>query len=610
MSGVTGWFAASRILRDNTPVLEAMTKSLSHRGPGGSRTWVDGPIGLGATSISGGTPDDILPVAQLGSRTLAATFDGQILNREELDQSLPNDIPSVPTSQASIVLRAYLRWGTELVDHLRGSYALAIWDSQAETLLLVRDRLGVKPLYIHETNGDLLFASEIKSLLANPAVPRRVTAEGLREVFEMTKTPGQAVFDTIHELQPGHLLIATPDGIRTRQYWKLEAREHSDDLDSTIAHTRELLDDVIAQQIQGDANLGSMVSGGLDSSLITAIATKLRGNASSLDTFSVDFAQHTAEFIPDPVRGTPDGPFVEELVRTVGTNHHSIVIPSSNMADPDLRTQVVSTLDLPPAFWGDMYPSLYLFFEQVKSRVDVTLSGESADEVFSGYRWFHDPAAIEAETFPWLTSVTGKYFDGKPLFDQSFLKSLSLDQFVKDSYRTALAETPTLASDSAVDKRMREMSYVNLTRFVQSLLDRMDRMSQVHALDVLAPFADHRIIEYAYNIPWELKAFDGREKSILRAATKDVVPKSILERQKSPYPSTQDPSYEKELRNQLRAILDNPNSPVLPLVDQATITDLLKTPLGEVSPMYDRMGTELVVGLNAWLDLYDVEIAL
>lgn len=610
MSGIVGWFAPNRSLNNdtNTTVIDTMTNTLTHRGPGGIRTWADQQVALGATSIAAGTPDAIMPVAHLGQRTVAVTFDGQLLNREDLDRTLPTDGLNLPRTQASIVLRAYLRWGPELVDHLRGSYAFAVWDSQSRSLLLVRDRLGVKPLYIHEAGGEILFASEIKGLLANPAVPRRVTADGLREVFEMTKTPGQAVFDTIEELEPGHLLIASPDGIRTRRYWKIEAREHTDDLDTTISRTRELLDDVIAQQISGDANLGSMVSGGLDSSLITAIATKLRGNADPLETFSVDFAQHTAEFIPDPVRGTPDAPFVEELVNTVGTHHHSIVIPSSNMADPDLRERVVSTLDLPPAFWGDMYPSLYLFFEQVKARVDVTLSGESADEVFSGYRWFPDPAAVQAETFPWLTSVTGKYFDGKPLFDKAFLSSLSLEQFVKDSYQTALDETPTLDSDSEVDRRMRQMSYVNLTRFVQSLLDRMDRMSQVHALDVLAPFADHRIVEYAFNIPWELKAFDGREKSILRAATKDVVPTSILERQKSPYPSTQDPSYEAELRRQLNDIANDTNSPVLPLLDKSAITELLSTPLGEVSPMYDRMGTELVVGLNTWLKQYDVEI--
>lgn len=609
MNGITGWYAPEDDLSLKTEIVSQMIATLRHRGPASQDTWHSEHMALGAaTQTSDG---DALPVVDLGAHSAAISFDGELNNRSQLLQNLSGDgLEAIGETHAVLALRAYLKWGLSFVDHLAGGYALGIWDSRDDRLVLVRDRLGVKPLYIHQRHGEVLFGSEIKALLAHPEVPRRVTKDGLREVFEMVKTPGQAVFDQIEELKPGTLLVADPTGVRTRTYWKLEAREHGEDLQSTIDHTRVLLDDIISEQSTATESMGSMVSGGLDSSLITAIAAQFRENDPALTTFSVDFVQHTEEFIPDPVRGTPDAPFVKELVDQVGTNHHFIEIPSHQMADPSLRSKIISAIDLPPAFWGDMWPSLYLFFQEVRKHASVTLSGESADEVFSGYRWFYDPDAVQADTFPWLTSVTEKYFDGKPLFSQRFLTSLSLDEFVADSYRTALNEVPRLDGENATERRMREMSYVNLTRFVQTLLDRMDRMSQAHALQVRAPFADHRLVEYAFNIPWEYKSFDGREKSILRAATKDVVPGSILERKKSPYPSTQDPSYEEALREQLRELTQNPDSPVLPLLDTNAVDELLKTPLGEVSPMYDRMGTELVVGINSWLQQYDISLDL
>jgi asparagine synthase (glutamine-hydrolysing) len=246
----------------------------------------------------------------------------------------------------------------------------------------------------------------------------------------------------------------------------------------------------------------------------------------------------------------------------------------------------------------------------VRKHSTVALSGESADEVFGGYRWFHDPEAIQADTFPWLASVTGKYFDGKTLFDPGLLTQLDMHSFLHDSYAQAIAEAPVLPGESAVDQRMRQMSYVNLTRFVQTLLDRKDRMSMAVGLEVRVPFCDHRLVEYAFNIPWEMKAFDGREKSILRAATRDLLPESISERVKSPYPSTQDPAYEQALRDALAAIQADRNAPVAPLLDSGCIQQTLAKPLGSVSPMYERMGMELAVGLNTWLNEYDVSLEL
>ncbi len=502
--------------------------------------------------------------------------------------------------------------GENFVDRLNGMYAFAIWDRRQESLLLIRDRMGVKPLYYYPTADGVIFGSEPKALLANPSVPRRVRADGLREILEMVKTPGHAVFHGMYEVLPGEVVRVDRRGLTRRRYWRLEAREHADSLEQTIRHTRDLLEDIVERQIVADVPLCSLLSGGLDSSVITALASKklLEAGKANIRSFSVDFRDHGRGFAGDAVRGTPDAPFVHELVARIHSTHGEIILDSAELADSTLRRQVVRALDLPPAYWGDMWPSLYRLFEEVRKHSTVALSGESADEVFGGYRWFHDPEAIEADTFPWLTSVTGKYFDGKTLFDRGLLRQLDMPAFLADSYRQAIAETPMLVGENPVERRMRELSYLNLTRFVQTLLDRKDRMSMAVGLEVRVRFCDHRLVEYAFNIPWSLKAFDGREKSILRAATRDLLPPSITDRVKSPYPSTQDPAYERALRQSLAEIMQSQDAPAKALLDPVHVRETLSRPLGDVSPMYDRMGMELAVGLNSWLTDLDVTLDL
>ncbi|MCY1291436.1 Asparagine synthetase [glutamine-hydrolyzing] 3 [compost metagenome] len=472
--------------------------------------------------------------------------------------------------------------------------------------------MGVKPLYYFPTPDGVIFGSEPKALLANPLVPRKVRADGLREILEMVKTPGHAVFAGMREVMPGELVKVGRGGLVRRHYWKLEAREHCHTLDQTIRHTRELLEDIVDRQIVADVPLCSLLSGGLDSSIITALASRklLAAGRENINSFSVDFVDHGIGFTGDAVRGTPDGPFVRDLVERIQSSHQEIVLDSRELADPTLRRRIVRALDLPPAYWGDMWPSLYRLFEEVRKHSTVALSGESADEVFGGYRWFHDPEAIRAETFPWLTSVTARYFDGKSLFDPGLLEQLQMQDFLRDSYAQAIAAAPLRPGESPTEQRMRQMSYVNLTRFVQTLLDRKDRMSMAVGLEVRVPFCDHRLVEYAFNIPWTMKAFDGREKSILRAATRDLLPESITERVKSPYPSTQDPAYERELRLAMASILADSNAPVRPLLDVERVRTTLDNPIGSISPMYDRMGMELVVGLNTWISEYTVSLEI
>jgi asparagine synthase (glutamine-hydrolysing) len=616
MCGIAGWVDFSRDVRQDEKTLEAVTRTMACRGPDAEGMWAGRHAALGHRRLSiidleGGRQP---MVADDAGRVLAClTYSGEVYNFQELRRELKGRGHAFRThSDTEVVLRAYLEWGEGLVDRLNGMYAFAVWDERAQTLLLVRDRMGVKPLYYFPTADGVVFGSEPKALLAHPGVPRRVGADGLREVLEMVKTPENGVFSGMYEVRPGQVVRVGREGLSKRTYWALEAREHTDDLETTIDNVRWLLEDIVERQTVSDVPLCSLLSGGLDSSVITALASRkltARGEE-AVRSFSVDFANHGAEFVADPVRGSSDAPFVRDLVDLIGANHSEIIMDSAELADPELRAKVLEALDLPPAYWGDMWPSLYRLFQSVREQSTVALSGESADEVFGGYRWFFDPEAVRAETFPWLTSATGKYFDGKSLFDPGLLRKLEMPEFLRDSYAQAVSEAPVLPGEDETNRRMRQMSYVNLTRFVQTLLDRKDRMSMAVGLEVRVPFCDHRLVEYVFNAPWEMKSFDGREKSLLRAATRDLLPESIAQRIKSPYPTTQDPAYERGLRSALAEVLDEPSSPVLPLLDQGEAKSLLARPLGDVSAQYDRAGLEMALGLNSWLRGYDITLDL
>lgn len=617
MCGIAGWLDYSLDMKTQRDTLQRMTETMAPRGPDAEGIWLEGPIGLGHRRLSvidlEGGRQPMLARRGDGEPTAVITYSGEVYNFRELRAELKARGHRFEThSDTEVVLRAYLEWGEGFVDRLNGMFAFALWDRSTQQLLLVRDRMGVKPLYYYPSATGMVFGSEPKALLANARVPRTVRADGLREILEMVKTPGHAVFDGMREVLPGELVRIDRNGAVRRRYWQLEAREHTDTLEQTIRHTRDLLEDIVERQVVADVPLCSLLSGGLDSSIITALASRklLAGGRDNIRSFSVDFRDHGSGFAGDAVRGTPDAPFVRDLVERIRCSHSEIVLDSRELADPALRSRIVRALDLPPAYWGDMWPSLYRLFEEVRRHSTVALSGESADEVFGGYRWFHDPVAIQATTFPWLTSVTGRYFDGKTLFDPVLLRQLDLPAFVADSYSQAIAEAPVLAGETPSERRMRQMSYLNLTRFVQTLLDRKDRMSMAVGLEVRVPFCDHRLVEYAFNIPWAMKAFDGREKSILRAATRDLLPDSIADRVKSPYPSTQDPAYERALRQALAAIMAAPDAPVRALLDTSRVRDTLDRPLAGTSPMYDRMGMELAVGLNTWLTEQDVSLTL
>jgi asparagine synthase (glutamine-hydrolysing) len=592
-----------------------MTQTMACRGPDDEGLWTTRHAALGhrrlaIIDVPGGHQPMVLDDPATGETRLAIVYSGEVYNFTELRTELAGKGHRFRTdSDTEVVLHGWLEWGEDVVERLNGMFAFALWDVRADELVLVRDRMGIKPLYWYPTPDGVLFGSEPKAILAHPRAEAVVDLDGLRELLSHVKTPGHGGYRGMHEVRPGSLVRIRREGPSIRRYWQLEALEHTDDRDTTVARVRELLDDIVSRQLISDVPLCSLLSGGLDSSAITALAAaQLRDqDAGPVRSFSVDFVGYEDSFAADPMRDTPDGPYVRELAEYVAADHEAITLSNDDLMDPKAREAVLRARDLPLSL-GDMDTSLYLLFKAIRGRSTVALSGESADEVFGGYRWFHDEAAVNADTFPWMAAHSrgnGPLDLSRSFFDPDLLAALDLPGYVEASYRDALAEVPHVDGVSARERRMREVCYLHLTRFVQILLDRKDRMSMASGLEVRVPFCDHRLVQYVFNTPWALKTFDGREKSLLRAATRDVLPASIADRVKSPYPSTQDPGYEKAVRGDLADLLADQGAPVRRLIAPEKIRDAVDAPSDSGTSLeVDRSQMENVLQLNAWMERY------
>ena len=605
MCGITGWISFQRDLSGERETVDAMTETMSCRGPDDSGTWFAEHAALGHRRLAIiDLPGGRQPMSvETPSGAVAIVYSGETYNFTELRGELIRRGHRFTTdSDTEVVLHAYLEWGDAMAERLNGMYAFAIWDARHDKLVMVRDRMGIKPFYYYETLDGVLFGSEPKAILANPAVEHTVTLDGIRELFAFVKTPGHALWEGMREVEPGTLVTVSRDGLRTTRYWTLRTRPHPDGQAASVAHVRELLEDIVRRQLIADVPRCTLLSGGLDSSAMTAIAAKqLAGSGETVRSFAVDFAGQTENFVPDDLRGTPDTPFVHDVAAKSRTEHQDIVLSSGELADPEVRSTVIRARDI-PAGLGDMDASLYLLFRSIRGHSTVALSGESADEVFGGYQQFFDPEAQRATTFPWLVRFARHFGDDNGILVPGLTEVLDLPRYIQDAYDTSVARVERLDGESDFEWRMRKICYLHLTHFVRILLDRKDRMSMAVGLEVRVPFCDHRLVEYVYNAPWSLKTYDGREKSLLRGAARDVLPQSVIDRVKSPYPSTQDPGYTVKLQDNAREYLSSPGHPVFDIVNRDWLAGAVSAE-AQITQA-SRRGLERALDLALWLDMY------
>lgn len=581
MCGIAGMLSKTIDLRERRDLIENISQSLKMRGPDGYGDLTKPYISLIHRRLAVIDPERGAQPMTFGKYTIV--YNGEIYNTDEIRQELISAGYAFDTHcDTEVILKAYHFWKEESCKKLNGIFAYAVWDDETKELFLCRDRIGVKPLYFTHKDGIFAFASRIKSLLLIPEVTSDVDENGLNEVFMLgpAKTIGSAVFKDIQELPPAAYLKFRQGNYEIKEYWRLEAAEHTENESDTIEHTHDLVTDAIRRQLISDVPLCTFLSGGLDSSIISRVASNdYKSKGKTLDTYSVDYTDNDRYFKKSLFQPNKDSDYIGMISDYLGTDHKNVILDNKDVAHALIESTYARNL---PGF-TDVDSSLLLFCREVKKEQTVALSGECADEIFGGYPWYHNKDILFEETFPWSRSTDVR---------QSILKDGFLQhgaEYAHARYLETVAKTSYLDTDNKTERRMREMFRLNLDWFMQTLLVRKDVMSMESSLEVRVPFCDYRIVEYAYNMPWSIKSLDGREKGVLRKAFENELPYEITWRKKSPYPKTHNPIYFKEVCKMTEEVLKDKTSPLHDMLNLSKIRELMNDPDALSEPWYGQL---------------------
>ncbi len=584
-----------------------MGETLHHRGPDAKGVWVGehavfAHSRLAVIDIDGG--------AQPMKKTVAGydfiiTYNGELYNTDDLRRELKRYGYHFSTkSDTEVLLYSYIHYGVDCASRLNGIYAFCIWDSMRGRAFLCRDRFGVKPLFYAQRGNELIFGSELKALLVHPKVEPYVSREGLCEIFALSpaRSEGVGVFKDVDEVKCGHYMIFDRFGKREYPYWSLKSERHTDTYEQTVETVRELVTDSVKRQLVSDVGVGTLLSGGLDSSVISAIGAM---NIDGLPTYSFDYVDNDKYFKSSAFQPDSDAPWVKRMSEEFSTNHTYLYCDTNNMID--LLEECVLKKDLPGM--ADVDASLLFFLRQIKNEQTVILSGECSDEIFGGYPWFRDKKAFSRHAFPWCYDLTIR----EDILHDEVARTLDLEGYSNEVYEKSINKVPVFYEDTAEERRRREISYLNIKWFMTNLLDRKDRMSMASGLEVRVPFCDHRLVQYVWNIPWSMKNKDNVSKNILREAMRDILPHDVLYRKKSPYPKTHNPSYEKAIIELLGDIISDPNAPILALCQKSKIEKYLEADFDYGSPFFGQLmaGPQFlgfIAQVNWWLSDYNVKI--
>lgn len=611
MCGIAGWIDFSKKLSDKDGIVKAMTEALSPRGPDAEGFWFADNALMGHRRLvvvdpaGGGQP----MVLKNGMDTYVIVYNGELYNTEDIrHELLGKGHTFLGWSDTEVLLHAYAQWGESCPEKLNGIYAFGVWDTKNGRFFLARDRIGVKPLFYAQRGNALIFASELKALLRHPEIPPKISREGLSEVFALgpARTPGHGVFDDVHELRPGCSMVFDQNGARIRQYWSLQSQVHTDSFDTTVDTVRSLVTDAVRRQLVSDVPLCVLLSGGLDSSAISAVASDVyrRERNEQIRTFSIDYVDNDKNFRASSFQPNADAPWVKTVSNYLNTAHEICFIDTPELVEA--LYPAVLARDLPGM--ADVDSSLLLFSRWVKERATVGISGECADEVFGGYPWFYKKA--EANTFPWSQHLDAR----TEMFSPLLIDLICPRDYVAARYDEALREVPRFSLDTPEENRMRELFYLNITRWMPTLLDRKDRMSMFSGLELRVPFCDHRIVEYVWNVPWEMKYYNSREKGLLRLALTGLLPDDVLWRKKSPYPKTHNPNYIEAMRLLTLQMLDDTSSPILPFISTENVRALAQSITRDTNiPWFGQLmnAPQLMAYLlqvNLWMKTYRVTV--
>ena len=613
MCGIAGWVDFKEDLRNKSKIMEGMVKTLERRGPDDEGIYVSPNVLLGHRRLVVVDPEGGRQpmVKNINGKEYTIVYNGELYNTEDLRKELIDDGFSFDAySDTEVLLTSYIRWGVEVINKLNGIFAFAIYDKSKEQVFMARDHMGVKPLFYAKKGDSVIFGSELKTILAHPYIKAAVDRDGLTEVFAVgpARALGSGIYKGVNEIPPANCMIINKDGTHMWEYWQVTAEELNESIDESIEHVRDLLIDAIKRQLVGDVPLCTFLSGGLDSSIISAVAAnEFKKQGKTLTTYSIDYEDNDKFFKASLFQPTSDEYWAEKMAKFIGSDHKTVVLKQSELAEALLESTMAR--DLPGM--ADIDSSLLLFSREIRKNFVVGLSGECADEIFAGYPWFTNEDMINADTFPWSRSVSSR----REILNSN-LKKINIEGFTKEQYYKTLREVPHIDGEDKKTFRMREIFYLNLKWFMVNLLNRKDRTTMYNSLEVRVPFADYRIVNYAFNLPVETKLLDGREKGLLRRAFKGILPDEILFRKKSPYPKTHNPEYTSIVCAMMDEILKDTTSPILEIIDRDAVRRIVDTK-GESfkTPWYGQLmtGPQLIaylIQVNHWLREYNVDLIL
>lgn len=592
-------------------VLIDMRSAIAHRGPDQAGEYLRHTVGLSQARLSirdiqGGRQPMI---RQKNGSEYGIVYNGEIYNTDELRPALEKaGYLFETTADTEVILYAYMEYGANFVTMLNGIFAIVIWDGNLNRLVLYRDRVGVKPLFYTLRGNELVFGSEPKALFCHPDIKPQVDMDSFRAIFGIgpARIPGCGVFKNIHEIRPGYMGVFSAEGFRESAYWTLSAREHTDDYRQTVETVSYLVQDAVRRQMVSDVPVCSFLSGGLDSSIVTAVASDfLRERGLKLNTFSFDFVENATYFKSNSFQPEQDRPYVDKMLKAYNLNHTFLECDDSRLIGA--LFEAVCAKDMPGM--TDVDASLLYFCRLVKQQNKVALTGECADEIFGGYPWFYREELLNAETFPWSRDLSARTL----LLSDAFLSELDIEAFVRSRYEESVAMVPYLDGETAEEKQRRKISYLNQNWFMQTLLERMDRTSMYCGLEARVPYADHRIVEYLYNVPWRMKYQNGVEKALLRDACGDLLPSALMHRKKSPYPKTYSPNYEAQLSERFSALLKNPDSRVAPFIDRRKAEQFLSSPKDYGKPWFGQLMAApqmlaYLLQIEYWMEKFNLAI--
>lgn len=619
MCGICGYAYENKKIDDDSLIIK-MNSKLKKRGPDAQNVYIKNNVAFGHSRLSiidvalGNQP----MIKNINGKNYAIIYNGELYNTDEIRTDLASKGYSFNSHcDTEVVLTSYIEYKEKCVELFNGIFAFAIYDEENNLVFLCRDNLGIKPLFYSlvkekDDTNTLVFSSEIKAILQYDNIKPILDKQGLMELIGVgpAHSPGYTYFKNINEIKPGHYAIFKNGKLEITKYWDLVTQECPDNEQLALEHVRYLLTDATKRQLVSDVGICSMLSGGVDSSILTAIA---KDNVKNLDTFSIDFYGNDKNFVANSYQISRDSDYIEIMKDYLKTTHHTIYFDDVILFKY-LEDSLIAR-DMPGM--ADIDSSMFAFCKSIhENGFKVCLSGECSDEIFGGYPWFYKPHLTSYDSFPWALSQDIREEIVKP----GLLKKNELKEYIKFRYDETLSNVEVLDKNDTFSNKYRNINYLTIKWFMNTLVERTDRMSMANSLEVRVPFADFRIFEYVYNLPAKFKLGIKNEedipieKYVLRKAFEGKIPNEVLYRKKSPFPKTYDPKYLSLVEAKTQSILDNKKSKIFDILSKDYIEQILYTKgknltenwFGQLMTYPQTLA--YLIQIEKWLEIYNIQI--